>query len=95
MNLKSLLKNMICALLVIELLILVITLTNNKSTQKLLLGKRTQLAESTIIEFNEGVGQNLTATLNTETGELRITGTGKMTNWSLENESPWYSYRES
>ena len=94
MNLKSLLKNMICALLVIELLILVITLTNNKSTQKLLLGKRTQLAESTIIEFNEGVGENLTATLNTETGELRITGTGKMTNWSLENESPWYSYRE-
>ena len=94
MNLKSLLKNMICALLVIELLILAITLTNNKSTQKLLLGKRTQLAESTIIEFNEGVGENLTATLNTETGELRITGTGKMTNWSSTNKRPWYSYRE-
>ena len=38
-------------------------------------------------------GENLTWTLDSETGVLEITGTGEMKNW-LAN-APWYSYRNS
>ena len=43
-------------------------------------------------ETNSGTcGDNLTWSLDTETGVLNITGTGAMTNYS--NYAPWYSYR--
>ena len=93
MKLKRLLKNIICAMVIAEILTITVAIVKNNNTQELAQGKQTMLAESTVIEFNEGVGENLTAKLNMETGELRITGTGKMTNWSW-NAVPWYSYRE-
>ncbi len=94
MKLKRLLKNIICAMVIAEILTITVAIVKNNNTQELAQGKQTMLAESTVIEFNEGVGENLTAKLNTETGELRITGTGEMTtNWDW-NAVPWYSYRK-
>ena len=42
-------------------------------------------------------GDNLTYTLNTNTGVLTISGTGAMADWSDSNGNvvPWYSYRSS
>ena len=40
-------------------------------------------------------GDNLTYTLDTNTGVLIISGTGKMENWNSESAVPWYSYRSS
>ena len=37
-------------------------------------------------------GSNVTYTLDTETGELEISGTGAMTNYSYDSYAPWYSY---
>ena len=93
MNLKSLLKNIICAMVIAEILTVTVAIAKNNNTQKLAQGKQTMLAESTVIEFNEGVGKNLIATLNTETGELRITGIGKMTDWNSSGAMPWNSYK--
>ncbi|MBQ2903186.1 MAG: leucine-rich repeat domain-containing protein [Clostridia bacterium] len=38
-------------------------------------------------------GENLTWTLDTETGALVISGTGSMEEWSSSTSAPWYSYR--
>lgn len=38
-------------------------------------------------------GENLTWTLNPENGELVISGTGDMTNWTNTFSTPWYNYR--
>ena len=38
---------------------------------------------------------NVTWSLNTETGVLTISGTGRMKNWSSDSDVPWYSYRSS
>lgn len=38
-------------------------------------------------------GENLTWTFDESTGELVITGTGDMTNWSYDLDVPWYTYR--
>ena len=38
-------------------------------------------------------GENLTWSLNTETGVLNITGTGYMNDYEYENFAPWYSYK--
>ena len=40
-------------------------------------------------------GDNLTWTLDTQTGELTISGTGKMTNWSSYPDVPWYSFKSA
>lgn len=40
-------------------------------------------------------GDNLTWTLNTDTGLLEIKGSGEMTKWSSSENPPWYSYRSS
>lgn len=42
-------------------------------------------------------GDNLTYTLNTNTGVLTISGTGAMADWSDSNGNvaPWYDYRSS
>lgn len=40
-------------------------------------------------------GDNLTYTLDTDTGVLTISGSGKMTDWSSSNEVPWYNYKTS
>ena len=40
-------------------------------------------------------GENLTYTLDTDTGVLTISGSGKMTDWSSSNEVPWYNYKTS
>ena len=93
MNLKSLLKNIICAMVIAEILTVTVAIAKNNNTQKLSQGKQIMLAESTVIEFNEGIGENLTAKLNTETGELKITGTGNMTSWTYSNKVPWNSYK--
>ncbi len=41
---------------------------------------------------NGTCGDNLTWTLDTATGELVISGTGNMTNWSFDS-APWYNMR--
>lgn len=66
-------------------------MANRKPTEILAKNDEQALAESAIIEFNEGVGENLTAKLNTESGELTISGTGPMNSYILYH-SPWYSY---
>ena len=38
-------------------------------------------------------GSRLTWTLNTNTGLLQISGTGTMTNWTIESAVPWSNYR--
>ena len=40
-------------------------------------------------------GGNLTWTLDTGTGELVISGTGAMNDYTYSNGAPWYSYRSS
>ena len=40
-------------------------------------------------------GDNLTWTLDTESGILTISGTGAMTNYTSSDNVPWYSYRSS
>ena len=40
-------------------------------------------------------GDNLTWTLDTESGILTISGTGAMTNYTYSSNAPWYSYRTS
>ncbi len=40
-------------------------------------------------------GDNLTWELDTDTGELTISGSGAMEDYSLSTASPWYSYRSS
>ncbi|MCD8017444.1 MAG: leucine-rich repeat domain-containing protein, partial [Oscillospiraceae bacterium] len=40
-------------------------------------------------------GDDLTWSLNTETGVLTISGTGNMTDWSSISDVDWYSYRTS
>ena len=40
-------------------------------------------------------GENLSWTLDTGTGALTITGSGKMRNYSYYEDVPWYAYRES
>ena len=40
-------------------------------------------------------GNNVTWTLNTDTGLLSIQGSGKMANYANGTESPWYSYKSS
>ena len=44
--------------------------------------------------YNGTCGDNLTWTLNTDSGLLEISGTGDMYNWT-DNETPWDSYRSS
>ena len=43
------------------------------------------------VTYSGTCGDNLTWSLDTDTGVLNITGTGAMTNWSYA-EAPWYSY---
>ena len=43
----------------------------------------------------DGDGSNLTWTLNTETGELVISGTGAMAGYVNSMEVPWHSYKTS
>lgn len=38
-------------------------------------------------------GTNVTYTLDTESGELKIKGTGEMYDWNWDNAAPWYSIR--
>ena len=45
--------------------------------------------------YTGACGDNLTYTLNTDTGVLTISGTGKMNYWNSESAVPWYSYRSS
>ena len=40
-------------------------------------------------------GENLTWSLDTETGVLDITGTGDMNDYYYDSKAPWYSYRDS
>lgn len=40
-------------------------------------------------------GENLTYTLDTNTGVLTISGSGEMTDWSFSNEVPWHNYSSS
>lgn len=40
-------------------------------------------------------GDNLTWTFDESTGELVISGTGDMHDWSYRSSAPWYSYRSS
>ncbi|MCD8133911.1 MAG: leucine-rich repeat domain-containing protein, partial [Clostridiales bacterium] len=40
-------------------------------------------------------GENVTWTLDTDTGVLTISGTGDMADWSTRSDVPWYSYRRS
>ena len=49
--------------------------------------------EASASSYSGTCGDNLTWTLDTETGMLDITGTGDMTNWQYSPSSPWYSYR--
>ncbi len=48
-------------------------------------------AEAT--SYSGTCGENLTWSLDTDTGVLEISGTGAMTNWSSYSSAPWYSYR--
>ncbi len=48
--------------------------------------------EASAVSYSGTCGDNLTWTLDTETGVLDITGTGDMTNWQ-NSSAPWYSYR--
>jgi len=43
--------------------------------------------------YSGNCGENLTWTLDTETGVFDITGSGAMTNWTSSTDVPWYSYR--
>ncbi|MBQ3149653.1 MAG: leucine-rich repeat protein [Clostridia bacterium] len=45
-------------------------------------------------EYSGICGDNLTWTFNEETGELTISGTGNMRNWTTGN-APWYKYNSS
>lgn len=45
-------------------------------------------------EYNGSCGDNLTWTLDTDTGLLEISGTGAMTDWEW-HESPWDIHRDS
>ena len=38
-------------------------------------------------------GENLIWTLNEDTGELSINGTGNMLNWSTREQVPWHNKR--
>lgn len=40
-------------------------------------------------------GENLTWSFSEETGILKISGTGKMTDYTYSSQSPWYSFREN
>ncbi len=44
--------------------------------------------------YNGSCGENLTWALDTDSGELNITGTGAMDDWE-QGEAPWYSYRSN
>lgn len=44
--------------------------------------------------YNGTCGENLTWALDTDSGELNITGTGAMDDWE-QGEAPWYSYRSN
>ena len=45
--------------------------------------------------YSSDCGDNLTWTLDTETGVLSISGTGAFSNYSSSSNAPWYSYRSS
>ena len=45
--------------------------------------------------YNGTCGDNLTWTLDTDTGVLTISGTGAMTDYSSASATPWYSYKTS
>ena len=45
--------------------------------------------------YNGTCGNNLTWTLDTETGVLEINGTGAMSNYDYSSRAPWYNYRSS
>ena len=47
------------------------------------------------ITYSGTCGENLTWLLDTKTGELTISGTGAMTEWSSNSSVPWYSYYSS
>lgn len=48
------------------------------------------------VEYSGTCGDNLTWTLDTDTGELTISGTGDMWDWdSYSSDVPWYSNRSS
>ena len=51
--------------------------------------------EMETVIYSGTCGDNLTWSLDTETGELLITGTGAMKNYSSQSSVPWYSYRSS
>ncbi|MBR5561762.1 MAG: leucine-rich repeat domain-containing protein [Clostridia bacterium] len=57
-----------------------------------LFSSKAKAEESTI---SGTCGENLTWTFNETTGELSISGTGSMTNWSYGSSVPWNSYRSS
>ena len=46
-------------------------------------------------ELSGSCGENVTYTLNTETGLLTISGTGPMMDFDFYSDSPWYSNRDS
>ncbi len=45
--------------------------------------------------YSGSCGDNLTWSLNTETGLLTIVGSGEMANYTNQNRAPWYDYCES
>ena len=50
--------------------------------------------EDEIMAYSGTCGDNLTWTLS-DNGVLTISGSGSMTNWSINSFAPWYSYRRS
>ncbi|MBQ3150249.1 MAG: leucine-rich repeat protein [Clostridia bacterium] len=51
--------------------------------------------EAEAAAYSGTCGDNLTWSFDDSTGELVISGTGDMTNWSSYSYVPWYSYRSS
>ncbi len=49
--------------------------------------------EAEAANYSGKCGDNLTWSLSTTSGELKITGTGAMYNYSYGSETPWYSQR--
>ena len=48
-----------------------------------------------ITDFSGACGENVTWSLDTDTGVLTISGSGNMNNFSYSNAAPWYSQKDS
>ncbi len=53
------------------------------------------LIPASAASYSGKCGDNLTWSLDTETGVLTISGTGDMTNYTSTSKIPWYGHRES